>query len=285
MSIDSPPFFSIGKTVLVLAALMVICGAGLFHPGGARGEVAVIGIDAARPEDLMPAVEMLLSDTGKASFDRRTHSLVVVDRPAVVDNIRTLLKKLDRPARQLTIRVRFDETARDADRNVSARGRWSTGTPNGGSNRVDIALGGSRRSRSSTTEQVIRVLSGSAAVITVGRDIPFTRKWSDLCRRFSGGPAFTGFRRIETGFEVVPRFQDRGVLLRITPRLGAMANGPGGSARLVQAATEILAEPGRWIDLGRIAVAGNEAFTRILGRGDSGSQETTQIWLKVETGP
>lgn len=254
----------------------------------ARAEVAVIPVDYARADDLMPAIEMLLTDTGKASFDRRTHSLVVVDTPEAVAGIRSLLEKFDLPVPQLTIRVRFEEIEKRSDRGVFATGRvggsgGSVGTPGSGANRIDATVSDTRRTGRTVSEQILRVASGSAAFIAVGRDIPYTQRWAAVCRRHAACGEITAFQRVDTGFDVVPSVRGDRVQLQITPRLGAVAAGPAGSARFVRAATEVSVTPGQWVDLGAMVASGNEVFSEILGRGAGSSNKEVNIRLKVET--
>ena len=87
----------------ILAVLVVVSLLGETAPVGA--EVAIIAIDHARVGDILPAARMLLSPDGKLSVDRRTHSLVVVDSPAAIAGIESLVKKLDIPVPQITVRV------------------------------------------------------------------------------------------------------------------------------------------------------------------------------------
>ena len=254
----------------------------------ARAEVAVIAVDYARVDDLMPAIEMLLTDTGKASFDRRTHSVVVVDTPEAVAGIRSLLEKFDRPVPQLTIRVRFEEAESRTGREVSARGRiggsaGSLGTPDSAANRMDATVSDSRHSGRTVSEQTLRVASGSAAFIAVGRDIPYTQRWAAVCRRYAACGEFTAFQRVETGFDVAPSVRGNRVHLKITPRLGAVTDGQPGATRFVSAATEISVSPGQWIDLGAMVADGNDIFSEILGRGRESSNRSINIQLKVET--
>lgn len=272
-----------------LVAVMLLFWLGMAVPSPARGEVAVIPVDYARVEDLMPAVEMLLSDTGKTSFDRRTHSLVVVDTPAAIAEIRSLLKKFDRPVPRILLRVRFEEAENHTGGEISASGRiggrgGSVGTPGASANRIDATVSASDRSGRTVSEQVLRVASGSAAFLTVGRDIPFER-WRTVCNRHGACRNVSEFQRIETGFEVIPSVRGERIHLRITPRLGAVAAGPAGSARFVEAATEISVAPGRWVEVGGLVAEGNEVVSQILGRGRASSGRAITIRLKAETEP
>ena len=62
-------------------------------------ETRVIPLAFALPEDVMPILEGLLTETGTLDFDQRTSRLIVRDSPSVIDQILKLLKLLDTPTR------------------------------------------------------------------------------------------------------------------------------------------------------------------------------------------
>ncbi len=269
----------------ILAAMVVVS---LFGKTAlAMAEVTVIDIDHARVEDILPAAEMLLSPNGKLSFDRRTHALVVMDNPEAIAGIRTLLKKLDVPVPQITVRVRFVENRTNDKRSVTGRGRVSApggsiGTPGTNVDGLRLTLENRNRASRHTTEQIIRTTSGSPALITVGREIPYSQTWNLLCRKYAACGTNTAFHRVETGFEITPSARGDRVHLRITPRIGSMDPAVPGATRFAGAATEIFTTPGQWIDLGAMVAAENEVFSEILGRGGGAGTEQTNIMIRVE---
>jgi type II secretory pathway component HofQ len=259
-------------------------------PGGtapARAELAVITIDHASVEDILPAAQILLTPDGKLSFDRRTHALVVVDSPAAIAGIRALLEKLDRPVPQMIVRVRFVEKSADDERSLAGQGRisvpgGSVGTPGPKGAGFNLTLENRNRAARHTTEQVLRTTSGRPALITVGREIPYSQTWALLCRKYAACATTTVFHRVETGFEVTPSVRGDRAHLRITPRIGSMDPAAPGATRFAEAATEISVAPGQWIDLGALVATGNEVFSEILGRGKGGRHGETNIMLMVE---
>lgn len=63
----------------------------------------VIPLAFALPEDILPIVEMLLTENGFIDFDPRTNYIIVQDIPSVVERIVELIKKLDIPTQQVWI--------------------------------------------------------------------------------------------------------------------------------------------------------------------------------------
>jgi type IV pilus secretin PilQ/predicted competence protein len=62
-----------------------------------------IRVSYAEAIDLIPAVTNLLSDIGTVSFDERSRQLIITDLPVKVEEIRSLVEKLDRPMKQVSI--------------------------------------------------------------------------------------------------------------------------------------------------------------------------------------
>ena len=120
------------------AGLLLICFTGClqFLPGSVvpcHGMSAVIPVDYFSPADISSAAAALLSPQGRLSFDRRTHSLIVVDTPRAVARIRELVRRLDRPAVDLKIHVRSGNDKKRRTNELTASGRvsgpgWSAGT-------------------------------------------------------------------------------------------------------------------------------------------------------------
>jgi len=166
-----------------------------------RGALAVIQIDHADPDDISRAVSVLLSPAGRLSFDRRTHALIVNDTPQVIAQVRDLVRQLDQPAPALTIRVKMRQLRTDAEDELTVAGRisgpgWSLGTPGYTEDGVDVTLDKSKAGNRQLSEYVLKGQSGQPAYIATGSDIPFTTRWSRVCRTYGaygGRPPTNGW--------------------------------------------------------------------------------------------
>ncbi len=65
-----------------------------------------IRINYARAEELRPRIEDFLTERGRVIQDERTNTLIIRDTPSQLQEIRELIRNLDRPERQVLIEAR-----------------------------------------------------------------------------------------------------------------------------------------------------------------------------------
>lgn len=223
-----------------------------------QGALAVIQIDHSDPDDISRAVSVLLSPDGRLSFDRRTRTLIVNDTPQVIAQVRDLVRRLDQPVPALTIRVRMDILQTGREDEVTVDGRisgpgWSVGTPGYTEDGIDVTLNQAQTDARQQSEYVLKGQSGQPAYIATGSDIPFTTRWSRVCRTYGVCRRQTTYKRVATGFEVLPIVQGRMALVRLTPRISTYE---AGIIRFADAAMQIRVPLGRWVDIGQVAGGG-----------------------------
>jgi len=251
------------------------------------GALAIIQIDHSDPDDISRAVSALLSPEGRLSFDRRTRALIVNDTPQVLAQVRDLVRQLDQPAPAVTIRVRMERLQRDAEAELTVEGRvsgpgWSLGTPGHTEDGIDVALNQAQTGARLQSEYVLKVQSGQPAYIATGSDIPFTTRWSRVCRTYGLCRRQTTYKRVATGFEVLPVVRGRVALVRLTPRISTYEDG---IIRFAAAATQIRVPLGRWVDIGQVAGERNDAIQAIIDSGKTEQTTRLSIWMMIATGP
>lgn len=273
-----------GKTGLLLVSFF---GCLLFLPGSivsCYGTTAVISIDYSDPVDISGAAKMLLTPEGRISFDRRTHSLIVIDAPQVIAEIRELVRRLDRPVPDLKIHVRLgNDKERHADEltvesRVSGPG-WSVGTGGRTEDGIDVTLKQEKARHLKTYDYMVKTRSGQPAYIATGKEIPFTSRWISVCGKFGGCRNPVTYKRVETGFEVLPVVRGRRVMVSITPRI---SSDESGIVRFAEASTRISVPLGRWVDIGMIAGNSNEAVSAVIDSSGGDKDETFSIRLMIE---
>ncbi|RPJ74513.1 MAG: hypothetical protein EHM15_05210, partial [Desulfobacteraceae bacterium] len=221
----------------------------------AQAAVEVIAIRYRSAAELLPVVRTMLSADGKASADDRTNSLIIVDSEPAIARVLQFLTAIDAPSRQVTVRVRFQESREREERSAAAGVRVSGGGGSAaagraprGSDGVNLQTQERTQRTSGGAEVFVSTLSGSWAFIRVGREIPFTPRWAEICRRH--GRTAT-FQRMETGFEVKPILQDNLALVEIVPRISGMGSGGSpGEVRFTEAATQLQVPTGSWVSIG-----------------------------------
>jgi len=249
--------------------------------------VAVIEIKYRHADEVVPIVQRLLSPEGTVTVDQRTNSLIISDDEAFIQKVQSFLDEYDKPIRQVTVYVRFNDTRSDGGGSVSADGRvsgdgWSVSTDERTDDGVDVRIRGGQEKRRSQSEHFVRVASGSPAYIWVGKEIPYTQQWVNLRRRYARVSESVVFHSIKTGFEVVPVVMGDRVSIDITPLFSYdISGGTPGMIRFIQASTSVLAAMNEWITIGGSSGMDNEVIAAILEAGTRTQSSAQTISLKV----
>jgi type II secretory pathway component GspD/PulD (secretin) len=253
----------------------------------AHAAAEVISLNYRSAREVLPVVKSMLSPEGRVSADDRTNSIIIVDDEDAIARVKKSLAAIDAPVRQATVRVRFQESGLREERSVAGGGQVSgdSGSVSGGRRQgtgdgVDLRVQDRSASRRGSSEYFINVLSGSWAYIRVGQDIPYTARWSDLCRRYGRTVVF---QRIETGFDVKPVIRENMADIEIVPRLSETGSGgrPGG-IRFAEASTRVQVPLGQWVTIGGSDQSGNEVLRAILEAGSSRQSAALSIQVFVE---
>ena len=276
-----------GKRGLCGALSLVVLAAALLTASASYAAVEIISLNFRNPTEVLPLVKSMLSPEGKISADERTNSLIIVDSAEAIARVKQSLAVIDAPVRQAMVRVRFQDSASREERSVSGGGQVSgdngsvsTGRRRGPRDGVDVRAQDRSVSRGGSSEYFINALSGSWAYIRVGQDIPYTARWSDLCRRY-GRPVV--FQRIETGFDVKPVIRENMADVEIVPRISEMgSDGRPGGVRFAEASTQVQVPLGQWVTIGGSDQSGNEVLRAILEAGSSRQSSALSIQLFVE---
>ena len=251
-------------------------------------ETAVIRVNFREASEVLPMVETLLSPQGKASADVHTNCIVVSDDTDSVRKIRDFLAHIDKPAEQVTIRFKFQQAGSTKNRDVSASGKvsgdkWSVSAGRGSKKEgVHVRAQDRRTKLAQSSESFVRVLSGDAAYIGVGTEIPYTERWRYLCRRYARPYRKVEFRTMETGLEVRPVVTKERVHIEIIPRVSYREPGEKGVIRFSGASTRVSVSKGEWITIGGHGQSSNEVIREILSRRSAEDQTTLSFSLMVE---
>jgi protein transport protein HofQ len=251
-------------------------------------ETAVISVNFRDASGVLPLVETLLSPQGRATVDVRTNSIVVSDDSVSVKKIRDFLAHIDKPVEQVTIRFRFQHSGVSKNRDISASGKvsgdnWSVSAGRGSKKEgVHVRAQDRKGSVAQRSESFVRVLSGDAAYIRVGTEIPYTERWGYLCRRYARSVGKMDFQHVETGMEVRPVVTKERVHIEIIPRVSYKEPGEKGVVRLSEASTRVSVAKGQWVTIGGHGQGSNEVIREILSRRSAEDQSSMSLSLMVE---
>lgn len=270
--------------VLLLCLLLYVT----ISPGYSRAETVIIPVQFRSASDLLPILEDLLSRDGTASVDHRTNSLVVRDSAESIENIRIFLLRLDKPAKQVRIRFRFQEVVSTKKRTIAAEGavsgeNWEINTGRKKQDGIDVRLKDTKQKQRTKSEFFVQVDSGSSAYILVGQDIPYRKRWIDLSRRYAGFEDSVTFQRIESGMEVRPVIVGDRAHIEITPRIShTVKGGKRDTIRFARASTKLSVPLGQWRRIGGIDEESNEVIRAILESGTGTGRSSLSMSFMVE---
>lgn len=269
----------------------------LSAPVLAAQQVEVIELRHRTVEEVLPVLEPLVEPGGVLSG--MNGHLVVRTSPGNLQELRKVLSAIDRPARQLVIRVSQNRETSRRQRSLGVSGTVDVGdnvrvvAPGGntaGGTGVEVRGGGSgagvygrdvRRDASDGADQFVRVMDGSEAFIRIGRSlaVPFRR---DLMR--PGGVRASQevvYIDIGQGFAAVPRLSGDRVTIEISPQFDSLA-GRGRDVETQSLSTTVSGRLGEWIELGGGTSRADESTGSLTGVAAQHTRDTRSVWLLVE---
>jgi hypothetical protein len=255
-------------TTNFLALLMALAAATSL----AQGMIEVISLRHRTAEQVIPILQPLLAPGG--ALTGQYNQLIVRTSPENLEQLRSVLATIDRPARRLMILVRFDnvqETAASAvqgDVRISNRGASA-----------DMTVRDSRSALDERVDQRVQVLEGGRAYISGGESRPLRQPG---VVRTPGGAVVqeTVIQEAATGFDVSPRVSGNNVTLDVYAQQEAFAQ--RGAIRGQQASSSVSGRLGEWIELGGTSTAAARSGSGVLSTREAGATGNRRIWVKVE---
>ena len=232
-------FFSftlvLGLVAIALPAASAAEPAGQIDPEPATVEFFKV---RQRPaQELLAEVRTVLSPDGRASADTITNTIIVADTPKRIEKVRQLIQNLDKPVPQVTVALRYRQAATKS-RSLSTSGGIA-------GNRGGLRMSNGRWNQAKNMQ--LTVSSGSSGLLMVGRDIPLTSYWLELCSRY--GYRFgwlSEYKTVGSGFEVRPVVLGERVDLTLLPILSF---GNTREIRFTRAATRVTVPKNTWVRL------------------------------------
>lgn len=264
-----------GLMVSAFSVLSLPCFAG----------IDIIRIYNRNAAELLPVVEVLLSESGKVSIDSQTNAIIIKDSPSVLENIRKALAGLDRAPEQVTIRFRFHEDALSQKNAFSVSGKasggdWAVKTGrHGKKNSVQAKMQDIKQDDEQSITSSITVLSGKSAYVAVGKKIPYTKRWAYFGEQYTTVGESVSFETVETGFDVRPTVTGATVRIEIVPRV---SDTNGRVIHFAEASTVLVVPRGKWVSLSRNRQDTQEVAQEILSKGNTESHTTLSFSVFVE---
>jgi type II secretory pathway component GspD/PulD (secretin) len=238
--------------------------------------------------ELLPIIRDMISREGKVSADIRTNSIILSDNAESIEYIRDFIDRLDKPLKQIKIRVKVQELSSADNSSMRARGRisgrnWEAKTHEQKQGGVHVQMDSRSSTGNQASEFFINIQSGSAAYIMVGKEILFTDTWDSLLREYTDYTGDVTYKTIESGLEIRPIIMGDYVDIEITPRIShRVKKYEREIIRFAEMSTYLSVNVGQWITIGGISNVGNEVMREILGIGIGKQSSSYIVSLMVE---
>jgi hypothetical protein len=233
----------------------------------------------------------LLSPVGTLGNMPERGSVIVHDHQKNVNQIRAMIKALDRPAVNVRVEIDFMNTGRDAQDSLNVR-LSRPGDPAVGNNLVfrdgkwvrptEVRVNASRNRGSTTrnTSQFIMTMSGHPATLWVGKTIP-DPSWLNNVRFtptvviMGGGGAVIipgndpewVWRDVGARLMVLPYYRDNGLIdVEIYPEVTYLdGKGRHQAIRTESVSTRLTVQNGQRISIGGVVNDNREFYTNLFG--------------------
>ena len=237
-------------SVLVIAAVLSPCTAYTL-------DYIIVPILTRSAEDLVDQVAPFLSPEGVVSADPGTNSLIIMDTPEKLEEIRGIIPYLDQPGKSVRLRIEFLDVKGSFSMDMGAdwivaKDGIALGTPGTSIEGDGIVFrafpNATTISAHSVTTQTILVMSGSEARLTVGRSVPVRKDFLVYLEDLGYiEDAEVEYREVSTGFVVTPTVTGKYIKIDVAPFMSYFIGGAEGEVIFYEASTSILTSDGNTV--------------------------------------
>lgn len=251
----------------------------LLWMGGAMAqqELEIIELRSTTVDRVLPALRPLLEAGGTLSG--MNGQLFVRASATNRAEIRKAVAALDRPARQLIIRISRNRAGEDAGRGGAVAGTVTLGS----SSRVagQASVWDTRSVRSDQSGQMVRTQEGSPAFIQVGQSLALPMRQLVLAPGGAVVNETVVYRDVGQGFYALPTVTGERVSIEISQQAESLVGGRRTTISSQSLSTTVAGRLGEWIRLG-----GNNSDIQDRSNASGAStrelHDQNAIWLKVE---
>ena len=269
--------------------LVLILFSGFLHAAGLQ----IIPLNYRSAEEIIPLVRPLLGNN--AVVTGSGYKLIVRASLQQINDIKILLKEIDRPLQQLIISVRQDRqfTGENARHGVAGslgndKSRLQFGKPTrpGGlsvqyQNNDDILQAYTRQQDVAIDDNIsqqVRTISGQSAYIRIGLSRPIPQQQTIVRSNQIIQTQNTYYQDSNTGFYVTPRVHGEQVILQINTQ----RQQPNGyRVESSQISTSVQGKLGEWIALGGSDESSKQSGSRLFQKNSRSSNDLRNVSVRV----
>jgi type II secretory pathway component GspD/PulD (secretin) len=265
-------------TIRTLLAAVCLC---MSLPVLAATEVMPLNYRTA--DDVLPVVQSVLGNEGRAS--NYGNQLVVNAPPAKLQEVRDLLKQIDKQPKRLLISVDTTNSNNMNDQGYSVNGSASAGNVEIQSGRGEVngrdqvrIIHRSTQSRGGGTQQV-QTTEGYPALIQVGQSVPLTNTSVDSYGRPYNN---TEYRNVTRGFYVTASLTGDLVHVSISNHNDRLSQTQQGAIDIQSTDTKVTGRLGEWITIGGVNENSQSDQSGFVQRRSTSGRDDMTLRLKVD---
>lgn len=243
-------------------------------------DLSTIELHHRPPEEMVPLIQPLLGPSEVVIPAR--DSLILKAAPEKVEEVRDLVRQLDKSPHRLLITVTqgSDLSAEALNAQGHLRGRMDLNHPVEPSVHFRGHIYQSEGRDSAGYTQRLQTLEGQSAQIAIGAQIPVpTQSYYGYGYGYSES---IEYRPATTGFVVTPRLSGGEVILELSPWSDRLSRERFGVIDTQSAHTVIRAALGEWVEIGGLDETSMYEESGLVSRHYSTRSQQNRIFLKVE---
>lgn len=263
---------------MALKILLTALVASWLNLAVAQQSLEIIELRSRNVEQVLPALRPLLEPG--ATLSGMNNQLFLRASARNRHEIKQALAAIDKPARQLVIRVSQHRQADDANRGGGASGQVVLGSTSRAN--VNAQVWDTRSARSDQGSQMVRTLEGSPAFIQIGQSLPLPMRQVVLG---PGGVIVNDtvvYQDIGQGFYAVPQLSGSRVTLEISQQADTPGQYGQGSVNTQRLSTTVSGRLGEWIELGGSGQQASRQQNGSFNLSTRDVREQRSLWLKVD---
>lgn len=243
----------------------------------------VMPLNYRTADDVLPVVQSVLGSEGRAS--NYGNQLIVNAPPAKLQEVRDLLRQIDKQPRRLLISVDTTDSNHMNDQGYSVNGSASAGNVEIESGRGEVngrdqvrIIHRSTQSRGGGTQQV-QTTEGYPALIQVGQSVPLTSSSVDGYGRVYNN---TEYRNVTRGFYVTASLTGDVVHVSINNNNDRLSQTQQGAIDIQNTNTKVTGRLGEWITIGGVNESSQSDQSGFIQRRSTQGREDMTLRLKVD---
>ena len=266
--------------------LVLLCLLLFALPVRADYPLEIIELNSRPVQEMIPVLKPFIAPGG--SIAGMNNQLIIRTSPENLEEIRSILERLDHPPRRLMIAVRQYAGNRVQDRAVAADINTHLGKnarvvvgDSANPNDLRVRMKSARTQSHLDATHRIQATEGYPAFIATGQAIPVPEQTTVVTPNSSYQQTTTRYKPVTSGFYVIARLNGDRVTLEISPHM----NRPGshqGSYDIQEAHTLVHGRLGEWITIGGVNQQGAGSDRDLLYRARTANQSQRTIELLVQ---